>query len=34
MLCDDPEGWDGGGLGGRSKRKGIHVHIQVIYSVV
>ena len=27
-LCDDPEGWDGGGeVGGRSKREDVHVRV-------
>ena len=30
VLCDDLESWDGGGVGGRSKREGIYVHIQLI----
>ena len=34
MLCDDLDGWDGGGLGGRSKREGIYVYIQLIHFVV
>ena len=27
MLCDDLEGYDGGGLGGRLKREGIYMYI-------
>lgn len=26
-ICDDLGGWDVGGVGGRSKRDGIYVHI-------
>ena len=26
MLCDDPEGWDEGGMGGRLNTEGIHTH--------
>ena len=33
MLCDDLEEWDGG-AGGRSKRKGIYVYIQMIHFVI
>ena len=29
MLCDDLEGWDGEGWGGRRTREGIHVYIQL-----
>ena len=29
MLCDDQEGWDGVGLGGRSKREEIRVCVCV-----
>ena len=32
MLCHDLERWDGGGVGGRLKRDGIHVYIQLIHS--
>ena len=32
MLCDNLDGWDGGGgMGGRSKREGIYVYIQLIH---
>ena len=34
MLCGDPEGWDGGTVGGRSKREGIYVYIWLIHFVV
>ena len=33
VVCDDPEGWDGV-VGGRSKREGIYVYIQLIHTVV
>ena len=33
LLCDDLDGWDGGG-GGRSKREGIQVYIQLIHFIV
>ena len=33
VLCDNLNGWDGGGVGvevgGRSKRKGIYIHIHI-----
>ena len=31
---DDLEGWDGGGLGGRLKREGIYVYLQLIHVAV
>ena len=31
MLCDDLDGWEVG-IGGRFKREGIYVYIQLIYS--
>ena len=34
VLCDGLEEWDGGGVGGRFKREGIHAHIQLIHIVV
>ena len=34
MLCDDLEGWMGGGVGGRLQREGICVCIQLIHFVV
>ena len=34
VLCDDLEGWDGGGVGGRPKREGIYVYIWLSYVVV
>ena len=34
MLCDDLEGWDGGGVGGRNRREGIYVNIQLIHFIV
>ena len=34
MLCDNLEGWDGGMLGGRFKRKGIHVDLWLIHVAV
>ena len=33
MLCDDPEGWDGG-MEGRSKREGMYVRIELIHFIV
>ena len=33
-VCGDLDGWDGGGVGGRSKREGIYVYLQLIHSVV
>ena len=33
VFCGDLEGWDEG-MGGRSKRKGVYVYIQLIHSVV
>ena len=33
MLCDDQEGWDGVGLGGRSKREEIRVCVCVCVSI-
>ena len=33
-VMDDLEGWDGGGLGGRLKREGIYVYLQLIHIVV
>ena len=35
MLCCDLDGWDGGlGGGGRPKKKGIYVYIQLIHFIV
>ena len=34
VLCNDLEGWDGGEVGGRLKREGIYVYIQLIHDVV
>ena len=34
MLCDDPEGWDGGGMGGRMKGEGIEVYTQLLHFIV
>ena len=34
MLCDDLEGWDGGGVEGRLKRKGIYVYLQLIHFIL
>ena len=31
-LCDNLEGWDGGRMGGRLKRKGIYVYLRQIHS--
>ena len=33
VLCDDLEGWDGR-AGGRLKREGIYVYVQLIHDVV
>ena len=33
VLCDDLEGWHAG-VGGRLKREGIYVYLQLIHSVV
>ena len=33
MLCDDLDRW-GGGVGGRSKREGIYVNIELIHFTV
>ena len=33
MLCDDLEGWDGGG-GGRFKREGVYVYMWLIHFLV
>ena len=33
MLCDDLDVWDGAGVGGRSKREGIYLYIQVIHFI-
>ena len=35
MLCGDLDGWDGGEMGGRSKREGIYVvYQQLIHFLV
>ena len=34
MLCSDLDGWDGGGVGGKSKREGICVYIYLIHFTV
>ena len=34
MLCDDLDGWDGGGVGGVSQREGIYVYIWLIHFAV
>ena len=34
MLCNDLNGWDGGGVGGRSKQKGIYENIRLIHVIV
>ena len=34
VLCDDLEGWDGGGVEGRLKRKGIYVYLQLIHFIL
>ena len=34
MLCDDLEGWDGdGGVGGRLRREGVYVYIELVHFV-
>ena len=33
MLCDDLEVWDGG-VGGRLKREGLRVYVDLIHAVV
>ena len=32
MLCNDLEGWDGGGVGGMLNREGIYVYIWLIWA--
>ena len=34
VLCDDLEGWDGGGVGGRNRREGKYVYMQLIHFIV
>ena len=34
MLCDELDGWDGGGEGRRPKREGMYVYIQLIHFIV
>ena len=34
VLCGDLEAWDGAGVGGRPKRKGIYVYTLLIHFVV
>ena len=34
MLCDELDGWDGGGEGRQSKREGMCVYIQLIHFIV
>ena len=34
VLCDGLEGWDGGGVRGRFKRKGIYIHLQLIHVII
>ena len=29
MLCDDPEGWDVGCMGGRPKKEGIYMCVYI-----
>ena len=31
MLCDNLEGWDGVGVGGRLRREGTHVYLWLIH---
>ena len=33
VLCDGPEGWDGGRVGGRSEREGIYVYIWLTHFI-
>ena len=34
VLCDNLEGWDGGLLGGKLKREGFYIYLQLIHMVV
>ena len=38
MLCDDLDGWDGGGVAGKEVQEGedicTHVHIEEVHTVV
>ena len=34
VLCDDLEGWDGGGVQGRLKREGMYVYAWLIRFIV
>ena len=34
MLCDDPEGWNSGWVGGRLNREEIYVYLQLIHVAV
>jgi len=34
VLCDNLEGGDGGLLGGKLKREGFYIYLQLIYIVV
>ena len=34
VLCDDLNGWDGGGMRERSKREGANVYIWLIHFIV
>ena len=34
LLCDDLDGYDGEGMGSRSKREGIYAYIQLTHSAV
>ena len=33
-LCDDPEGWNGGEVGGSFKREGVYAYLWLIHLVV
>ena len=34
MLCGDLDEWDGGAVGGRFRREGIYVYIELIHFIV
>ena len=34
MICGDLDGWDGGEVRGRLKRRGAHIYIELIHFVV
>ena len=33
MLCDDPDGWDEGSVGRRSRMKGMYIYIHLANSL-